>query len=412
MKIGRFASGNNISIDAVRHYMALGLIIPQKGSGQYDFDDKCQSDLDELLSLKAMGFSLNEIKAVFNLKRFGRFSPYRETDFYRDIFLNKRIELSDRINALLDMKKGLEARLEELPAKEGAGAVHTGIDISRLSIFACAKCGGGLTLNASHVADSQVMKGALLCKCGEAYAIHDGILAAEGGSCRGGGEEAACDLITNYVRATDEEYLHNVYTGLEWHRKRLDTAGLSGKTLLELGTGLGFFLRHVLGELPGDSLYIAVDRDYSAHRLLKSMLNSEGLGGNIIFICSDFLKMPLKNRTADIVIDFSGTSNYSFENEDFLLERVDRYAGDNALLLGSYIMFGRFAPDSGVAEVFRKNFRLPEVKRKIARLGYSTVEDSISDGVDRGGRYESYFREGEEVYTYAVHAKRSGRPEV
>lgn len=33
MKIGKFGELNNISIDTIRHYMDLGLIIPEKGEG-------------------------------------------------------------------------------------------------------------------------------------------------------------------------------------------------------------------------------------------------------------------------------------------------------------------------------------------------------------------------------------------
>ena len=35
MKIGKFGELNNISIDTIRHYMDLGLIIPEKKGGHY-----------------------------------------------------------------------------------------------------------------------------------------------------------------------------------------------------------------------------------------------------------------------------------------------------------------------------------------------------------------------------------------
>ena len=67
MKIGKFGEVNNISIDTIRHYMDLSLIIPEKREATI-FDEYCQTDLELIIHYKDLGFSLNEIKELFFIK--------------------------------------------------------------------------------------------------------------------------------------------------------------------------------------------------------------------------------------------------------------------------------------------------------------------------------------------------------
>ena len=76
MKIGKFAQVNNLSIDTIRHYMDLGLILPEKQGGQYCFDSRCQKALEQILNLKGLGFNLSEIKIIFFYESFGRLTDY------------------------------------------------------------------------------------------------------------------------------------------------------------------------------------------------------------------------------------------------------------------------------------------------------------------------------------------------
>ncbi|MCQ6383699.1 MerR family transcriptional regulator, partial [Bacillus cereus] len=76
MKISKFAEVNNVSVDTIRHYMDLGLVIPEKKGSHYFFDEYCQKDIELILEYKWIGFSLNEIKELFLYKNLGKSLDY------------------------------------------------------------------------------------------------------------------------------------------------------------------------------------------------------------------------------------------------------------------------------------------------------------------------------------------------
>jgi DNA-binding transcriptional MerR regulator len=405
VKIGKFAENNELSIDTIRHYMDLGLVVPEKQGGQYYFDEKCQKALNELIDLKSMGFSLNEVKTIFLFRSLGKLTPYQEDEYYKSFFSNKHKNVEEEICKLSEIKLKLEEKMQELSKEVSKNKYKIGINIKTLDIFRCLKCQGQLMLSDGNITNNEIIDGKLSCNCGEEYLIKSGILMVENSHI----EEqfkGNYDYIREYINFTDTEFLSNIYRGLQWIESKVDFTSFSNKVLLELGTGMGIFLRYVYDKLPEDSLYIAVDHDINRHHLVKNMLEMSDCRRNIIFICSDFLKVPIKEKSIDVLIDYSGTTNYSFQSSDFLLELVDGYVKDKSSLLGAYILFKNFSINSLIEEKYRKNFTIKNIKEGISKLKYSCIHDRTSDYIDKGGKYENFFIKGEKVYSYIVNAER------
>ncbi len=101
MKIGKFGEVNNISIDTIRHYMDLSLIIPEKKREvTIFFDEYCQTDLELIIHYKDLGFSLNEIKELFFYKNLAKSMNYEKDTFYQSLFKLKYDKMQQEIELL------------------------------------------------------------------------------------------------------------------------------------------------------------------------------------------------------------------------------------------------------------------------------------------------------------------------
>ncbi|MEH7438680.1 methyltransferase domain-containing protein [Neobacillus drentensis] len=405
MRIGQFGKVNEISIDAIRHYMDLGLIVPEKQGGHYVFDTSCQKDLELILDLKGMGFHLNEIKKIFHYKNFGQFTDYERDAFYQSLFLDKYEKLEQEIKNLIEMKNRLKGKVDQLSTSSSGSSNTLGIELSVLDILKCNKCGGSLTLQDGIIKKNQIVEGKLTCHCDQVYLIESGILRV-GSSIESNNQISLLNNIPEYIQETDPLYLENMNKGLHWSKRKLGQIDLHKKVILELGSGVGFFLRNMYQDLPDDCLYIAVDHNLERHQFLKSLLERTGSKRNLLFICADFLDIPISKQTVDLVIDHSGTSNYSFEHESFLLREVESLFKLDSYLLGSYLAFKNFSHKSKIESKYRDNFTDSKIKQNIRKLGYIPLEDRISGSIAKGGKYEDFFVQGEEIFSYSFFGKR------
>ncbi len=407
MKISKFAEVNNVSVDTIRHYMDLGLVIPEKKGSHYFFDEYCQKDIELILEYKWLGFSLYEIKELFLYKNLGKSLGYEKDNFYQSLFKVKYEKIEQEIKTLEERKCKLKEALHNLSIETEISSSILGIDLKVLHLFKCVKCNGNLILEDGIINKNQIIEGKLICNCGEEYTIISGVLTA-GNSVKAYEKKSLEDSISDYIHETDTAFLENVQRGGEWAKKKLMQLDLNEKILLDLGSGIGFFLRNIYEELPEECLYIAVDRDLNKLLLLKDVIERRNVKRNILFICADFLNIPIQNYSIDIVIDQSGTSNYSFEHEEFLLCELNSLFKHNSYLLSSFILFNKFSINSQIAPRLRENFTSVKVTKEIQSLQFQSIDESTSNYLIRGGKYEDFFVQGEEIYTYSFFGKRWG----
>ena len=104
MKIGEFSRKFNVSVSTVRHYINLGLLIPEKNGFQYRFTDTDCRDMDIISSMKSAGFKLDELNKYLSLYRFYNKDDYILYEKLLDFLSLKKqslLEERDRIGTFI-----------------------------------------------------------------------------------------------------------------------------------------------------------------------------------------------------------------------------------------------------------------------------------------------------------------------
>ncbi|PET76186.1 MerR family transcriptional regulator, partial [Bacillus cereus] len=92
----------------------------------------------------------------------------------------------------------------------------------------------------------------------------------------------------------------------------------------------------------------------------------------------------------------------------FLLCELNSLFKHNSYLLSSFILFNKFSINSQIAPRLRENFTSVKVTKEIQNLQFQSIDESTSNYLKQGGKYEDFFVQGEEIYTYSFLGKRWG----
>lgn len=407
MKINEFSNKYNVSYDTIRYYMKLNLIIPEKKGGYYYFNKECEREMKEISKLKRMDFSLQEIKNIFNFKRIGKLTSYQQNNYYQSLYKEKVDDIEAKIGELTKAKDELEEKIADLVSNNNDVMTTIGIDLAALSLFSCPRCNNDLLLTAEKVESNQVIEGSLNCDCGEILLIKEGILYAN--NLDKNIEQVEDNHIEEYIKNTNPEFIDESYHSLEWLHRQLEFESLSGKVIMEPGSGYGHFLRQIYSKLSDDTIYICVDNRPQINQYLKQLLEMTGKRLKIIFISANLPELPLKENIVDLLIDFTGTSCFSFENKGFLPQLLERYLKKQTVFLATFIIYHKFGPNNNVSEPYRKNFNYNNIKDRLLKMSFvlekeyrsecQTVQNSM-------GKFESFAQLGDQIYSYQVKAKR------
>lgn len=372
MKIGSFAKNNQICIDTIRQYVDMGLLIPLNDGADYEFDEKCQSDFDEIRRLMSIGFSLNEILSLLLYQRIGQLTKYEKKMSYRSCFENKLDYINLEIQRLDLMRTKLTHLLGNISSTENkVQKITLGLPFESLQYFSCPKCKQSLNFLDGNVENGQIITGRMSCESNHTYVVIDGIFMGDGINSEESINALHDGFVDDYLSTTDVNYMRNLFDALEWTKQNVSFDSISDGIAMELGPGHGFFMRHFLDSFPSTSTYITVDSNPKALNWLKKVLERNAPKFKVLFICADFKSIPIKPSIVDMMFDISGNSNDSYNETKFLLDEVIPLFNHESELHFYHIL---------KSEANQKNdINHDQIKKAIKNIGFQSIDEFVSD---------------------------------
>lgn len=407
MRIGMFAKSNNLSIDTVRYYIDLKLIHPIRKGKYYYFEKEQQEQLNRLLFLKKLHFTLEEIKKIISFEKLSKIETTIKSNIYEDMLLEKRNIIEKQINELSEALEELDNEIMNISKKQNANIKEQGIAFKSFELICCPKCGEEIEFVEGVLRGNGIIEGKGICNCGYSLLIKEGIILLSHNS-----DNIIDPYIENhnqldeFINETPKSFVESMMYFYEEIVRLLSKKLLSDKALLFMKSGLGPLELSLLERTTDIKLMILVDDDFNKLRIAKKSIEKNFPNNNVLYICSELNELPLKKRTIDIVIDFVASFIHGFRIDDNLYEYIIPILKEKSSIIGLYLHFKQFNMLSRLTENKRKLFN-GSVFKNIASYSYVESSDYEEIILHEGTNINDFFKEGDKVHAKLMFFDRS-----
>lgn len=336
MKIGQVAQRYSISRDNLYYYINYGLLVPPRMDKQYVFDDETLNDLERILELKELGFTLAEIHRILSLFRISDMEKTGFREELRVIYAKRRRGCQEEIAHLERISGVLSQKIEALSTVDTSEYRRTGLPLSMLGLIQCPHCKKPMAISNVTMDTEYIFEADMDCQCGYHADVCDGILLTPN---RYEGNDDTPDVHRLMYKDLPAGMISLFQSAYNFMKRQIDGVNLSGKIVMESYINAWFFLYTHQGIFDSDGRYIIVDKYPETLAMYKALMERENYHLPILYIADSTLDLPLCPSCIDVNIDFFATNEHNFYRRSFFYEELTPLLKPGAWIIGTYFYF-------------------------------------------------------------------------
>ena len=410
MRIGKVSELYHISVDNLYYYIKYGLLVPPRPKGQYVFDQATLKDLEWILELKELDFSLREIHIILSLKRISGLADPQDVEELKAIYTGKRDFCLQEIQQKQKIIGHLEEKIKELDQHPVSVALKTGVPLSMLSLLCCPVCKGSLSLTDVEMDQRFLYHGTLGCSCGYEAVIDKGILMTPN---KNTNLQDTPDVTRELYKDLPPQLITMFQRSYNWMLEHMEQINLHHKVIAETYINAWFFMHNHLEYLPADSRYVVIDKYPETLLMYKHLIEKQRPDLDILYLADSSTTFPLKAECIDLHLDFFAVNEHNFYHPTFLYQQLRPYLGPQADVIGTYFYF-EHAPKSMkqllamYPESFYQNFQNSYFHNELKKSGFQLLsEEDCGFTTDSGNNLGFGFHiKGEKMHLLPYHGKR------
>lgn len=402
MKIGQFSEQFHVTPETIRFYINKGLLIPMARHGRYVFSNQDMEDMETLLKLKAMRFSLSDIHRMLSLKRLSNLDSAEELHDYVNILKKQKKLLTREKKQLEEIISDLNHEITHVAGKHTGKANRlTGVPLSFLPYLACPHCQNRLSISNCQIEGDQILHGMLSCACGYQAQIQNGIIIGQPGEIS---IFDGPDIERNCYRMMSPDLITLMQKNYLWMLERLEKCQPKGKLILEDHIN-DYCICHANFEfMEKDAYYILTDKFPEIVAMYKSLIDKMDLQRNVLYIAAGSHLLPLRERCIDIYIDMA-CNEYAIFHHGYSADPLARYFHEATCAVGAFWHFD--LKSASMAELRRqypenweKNFDLYYFHQYLQQHWNRLIDFNELGSVTNSGEEDSfsYHIPGEKLY--------------
>ncbi|MFA7411820.1 MAG: MerR family transcriptional regulator, partial [Tissierellaceae bacterium] len=310
MRIGEFASKHNTTIDTIRYYLELGLLVSEKAGGHYRFNHNDSWDLEKIFELKQLDFPLSKIQELLSYHRLAGDSNAEYRKYYVSLLMSQKDHFQDELSRYRDMEALIDDKIMKFQS-ELDEVTRIGIPLSFLEILTCPKCHRDLEISNGSLEKNMIISGEIECQCGYSATIDNGTYIDRSLVDTELSDKRKLPSKREFLHMASAKFINFYYNGMAkligYMDKYMEEPGL----ILELDTCVGSFLMQYLKHLHPSSKYILTCKDRKRLMDMKKNVESNYQYNNIIFLCCNIENLPIRESTIDMIVDHGMSKEFS-----------------------------------------------------------------------------------------------------